>query len=67
MVNGGIGELSGCEAIMFGDLSVDVELRELDLTNHRTDASTEEEMEDKLGGEEEEPLVASPPGADLEN
>ena len=44
-----------------------MELRELDLTNHRTDASTEEEMEDKLGGEEEEPLVASPPAADLEN
>ena len=65
MINGGFGELSGCQPVMFGGLSVEVELRELDLANQSNDASTEEEREESLGEEEEHVVASAPPGADM--
>ena len=65
MINGGLGEISGCQPVMFGDTSVEVELRELDLDNNCNDASTEEEREESLGEEEEHVVASAPPGADL--
>ena len=65
MINGGLGEISGCQPVMFGDTSVEVELRELDLDNNCNDASTEEEREESLGEEEEHVVASAPPGADM--
>ena len=66
MSNGNIGELFSREAIMYGDLNVDVELREVDFNNLSCDASTEEEEEEEFRGGEDTPVVASS-NASLEN